>query len=90
MKIYKITEASDYLGVSINTLKEEGIMGIRNLIRRIRGKESLSLHGVQCPACRNNKTYYVSGNSAVYSVWHCVNCNRDFEVRYGSRYRTEI
>jgi len=66
-------------------------MGIRNLIRRIRGKESLSLHGVQCPACFGDKTYRVSGSSVTYSVWHCVNCNRDFEVRYhGAGYRTEV
>ena len=79
-------------------------MGIRNFFNRLLGKENLTLRGVQCPACWGYKTYYVygssaclddkvyhvSGNSAVYSVWHCVNCNRDFEVRYGSRYRTEI
>ena len=45
MKIYKITEASEYLGVSINTLKTLANNGMEDVVvgrRKIRLKMSLT------------------------------------------------
>ena len=39
MKIYKITEASDYLGVSINTLKTLANTGKKRSIEQVDGGE---------------------------------------------------